>query len=384
MSHDPSIHFNEVISKSIERIRSNILNFGQKFPSFGDGTSYRLTDNRDWLASFWAGLVWLAYAATQDSKLRAYARSLLPSFERRLTQHIHINHDLGFLFCLSARAQWQLDEDRHARKLALQAAEMLAGRYNPKGEYIQAWGEIEDEQESGRFIIDCMMNLPLLFWAAKETGESHYYEKAFRHAQTTLTYLIRDDGSTHHTFIMNPATGQPIGPRTHQGYTDESLWSRGQAWAIYGFALAAEWTGESRFLEAARQTADRFMAEAPEDTLPPWDLRLDAAAPQHPDSSASAIAASGMLRIATLLNSGDATDFRTQARQLLSSLVTMGFDTRPQAQGLLKHGTVHANKGWGIDSYTIFGDYFFLEALMTFTSQAPDFWGRPSEPTGGS
>jgi unsaturated chondroitin disaccharide hydrolase len=311
----------------------------------------------------------------------------LPTFRQRLQQQIHITHDLGFLFTLSARAQWQLTGDEEARQLALRAAQELVGRYRPAGRYIQAWGQASDPLENGRAIVDTLMNLPLLFWASGQTGNPAYRRAAQEHAETSRRYLLRPDGATYHTFFFDRESGEPIGPRTHQGYADDSLWARGQAWAIYGFALAAEWcTAPSvdgalstdsapSFLDAARRAARRFLAELPPDGLPTWDLRLPEEAPHYPDSSAAAIAAGGLLRLARLEGSPDGGEFGRAARALLRSLAACCFETEPEAQGLLRHGTYHAHKKLGVDTFFICGDYFFLEALLAAQGQAPDFWG---------
>ena len=363
------------LAESLARVRRHHGTFGSRFPTVGDGTRYQLAGNDHWLAGFWPGLLWLAYAATGDEELRGHAEALLPSFEERLDRRVHINHDLGFLFTLSARAQWQLTGHGRARELALWAVRELLPRYRPQGRYIQAWGPVGDPVEGGRIIIDTMMNLPLLFWASGQTGDPRYHRAALEHAETSLRYLLRPDGSTYHTFFLDQETGEPIGPRTHQGYADDSLWARGQAWAIYGFALAAEWCADSRFLDAARRAARRFMAELPPDGVPWWDLRLPEGAPHYPDSSAGAIAAGGMWRLARLQDGEEKNEFQSVAQALLDSLIARCFETRPEAQGLLRHGTYDANKGWGVDAYFVCGDYFFLEALLALEGEAPDFWG---------
>jgi unsaturated chondroitin disaccharide hydrolase len=363
------------LEDSLARIRRHHRALGNWFPTVGEGTRYELAENNHWLAGFWAGLLWLAYAATGDEELRTHAESLLPTFEERLDRRVHITHDLGFLFTLSARAQWQTTGSERARQLALRAAQDLMQRYRPAGRYIQAWGKIGDPVEGGRAIIDTMMNLPLLFWASQQTGNPEYQRVAREHAETSLHYLLRPDGASYHTFFFDEPSGEPLGPRTHQGYADDSLWARGQAWAIYGFALAAEWSNEPHFLKAARRAARRFVAELPPDGVPTWDLRLPADAPHYPDSSAGAIAAGGMLRLGRLESSPDGGEFGLAAGMLLESLAVRCFEIEPEAQGLLLHGTYHAHKGLGIDAYFICGDYFFLEALLAAQGKAPDFWG---------
>ena len=371
------------LANSMERIRQQHRAFGDRFPTVGEGIRYQLTENDNWLTGFWPGLLWLATTATGDEDLREHAETLLPSFEERLEKRVHINHDLGFLFTLSARAQWQVTGEREARGLALRAARELVQRYHPAGRTIQAWGAVGDPEEGGRIIVDTMMNLPLLFWASAQTGDACYHEMAKQHAETSLRYLVRPDGATYHTFFLDQETGEPIGPRTHQGYADDSLWARGQAWAIYGFALAAEWCQEPRFLEAAQRAARRFVSELPPDGVPWWDLRLPEDAPHYPDSSAGAIAAGGMLRLARFGDEGEEGEFHGPAKKLLDSLVVRCLETRPGAQGLLRGGTYNANKALGVDTCFICGDYFFLEALLALEGKAPDFWG-PGGSEGGA
>jgi unsaturated chondroitin disaccharide hydrolase len=359
----------------LDRIQRQHRSFGDRFPTVGKGTRYTLSENNNWLAGFWTGLLWLAYAVTRDEDLREHAESLLFTFRDRLAERVHITHDLGFLFSLSARAQWQMTDDEKAQHLALQAAGELAGRYRPAGRYIQAWGKVGDSIEGGRTIIDTMMNLPLLFWASEQTGDPSYHAAALAHAETSRQYLLRPDGASYHTFFFDQASGQPLGPRTHQGYADDSLWARGQAWAIFGFAVAADWCQDESFLDASQRAARRFVAELPPNGIPTWDLRLPGDAPRYRDTSAGAIAASGLLRLARLVPAAERDEFRHAALALLDALVANCRETRPAGQGLLRDGTYHAHKGWGVEEYFICGDYYFLEALLALETDAPDFWG---------
>ena len=360
---------------SLARIQRHHRAFGDQFPIVGEGARYTLSENNNWLAGFWTGLLWLDYAATGDGDLSAHAESLLATFSERLEEGVHITHDLGFLFTLSARAQWQMTEDERARQLALRAANELMQRYRPAGRYIQAWGEVGDSKEGGRTIIDTMMNLPLLFWASEQTGDPAYRGAALAHAEITRQHLLRPDGASYHTFFFDQASGQPLGPRTHQGYADDSLWARGQAWAIFGFAVAADWCQQENLLDASRRAARRFLAELPPDGVPTWDLRLPGDAPHYRDSSAGAIAASGLLRLARLVPDTERDEFRHAALTLLDALATNCLETRPEGQGLLRDGTYHAHKGLGVEEYFVCGDYFFLEALLALEGKAPDFWG---------
>jgi unsaturated chondroitin disaccharide hydrolase len=221
-----------ILPKVLARIKRNIGLFNGHFPNKGDGLIYTLNDNVNWLAGFWPGILWLSDAASDESMFRETAVSLLPTFKTRLEKQIHINHDQGFLYSLSARAQWQITKDEAAARLALAAADELLKRYREPGQYIQAWGPVGDAGKGGQIIADTMMNLPLLFWASQQTGDPRYHEAAFQHAQRSRQFLIREDGSSFHTYFFNQKTGAPIAGRTHQGYSDDSCWARGQAWLI--------------------------------------------------------------------------------------------------------------------------------------------------------
>ncbi len=363
---------------AVERVQRNCARFDTHFPNYGDDHRYVLRENNNWLAAFWPGMLWLAYDRTGDPTLRDQASALLPTFEARLDRQIHITHDLGFLFTLSARAQYQLTGDPAARALALRAADLLAARFHAKGRYVQAWGSIGDPDEGGRTIMDTMLNVPLLFWAGAESSNPTYGSMALDHARTTAAHLMRPDGSTYHTFFFDQQTGAPLGGATHQGVSDDSLWARGQAWGILGFAIAADWEPEQSFLRrAARKLTRRFMAELPGDDVPLWDFWLPAGAPRYRDSSAAAIALCGLQRLIQV-DVAHAEEYRTYANRLLSALLNYCWDDDPEAQGLLKHGALHIPKGIAVDAYLIFGDYFMLEALMRFSGSAPEFWGVPS------
>ncbi len=355
---------------ALNRVKNNRDVYGLEFPTRGY-PAYKTAPNNHWVAGFWPGMLWLAYHATQEAEFRAQAEALLPSFAERLKKRIDLSHDLGFLYTLSARAAWLLTGNQEARDTGIWAAQELSKRFNPHGNYFQAWGEIGEEPEAGRVIVDCMMNLPLLYWASVETGDNVYRDMAHRHATSTLRYLVRPDGSTYHTFFFDPQTGQPRGGKTSQGYADESLWARGQAWAIYGFALTAQWLDNADFLATAQKIADRFLAESPADRTPLWDLRLSPDAPQYLDSSAGAIAACGLLRLAQLTSNDD---YHQQAEMLVKTLAIECLEPEPNRQGLLKYGAQHVPECIA-DDYLIYGDYFFLEALLAITGQAPDFWG---------
>ncbi|MBX3082347.1 MAG: glycoside hydrolase family 88 protein [Anaerolineae bacterium] len=373
------ISIEATLQQAIEQVRINIPRFGDQYPHNGDGKVYVLRDNDHWMTSFWVGELWLSYAISQDETFRREAERRLPSFEYRLTHRIHEDHDLGFLYTLSARAEWQLTHDPVARQLAITAADHLIERFHPKGEYIQAWGALNDPVEGGRMIVDCLMNLPLLFWASHETGDPKYAEIAAKHARTTRRYQVREGDTTYHTFFFNQDTGEPIGGKTAQGYADDSLWTRGQAWAIYGFALAAEWMNDREMLDTSIRLAERFWAELSSDLVPLWDFRVPPDGPQKRDSSAGAITACGMFKLATLVSdSALAASFRERAEKLTLRLTEACFETAPDAQGLLRDSSYNVKNGNAVEQFMPFGDYYYLESLVTMAGKPIDFWGKAS------
>ncbi|MEM8863540.1 MAG: glycoside hydrolase family 88 protein, partial [Chloroflexota bacterium] len=367
----------KLLETALERVKSNSQVTGDLFPNYSDTTEYNLNENNNWVAGFWTGMLWLAYTHTQDTGLHDCAINLLPSFEKRLDENIHINHDMGFLFMLSARAQFSLANDPAAAALTMRSADVLLNRFRPKGQYIQAWGPVGEERRGGQMIMDTMMNLPLLFWASDHTGDGRYREVALKHAKTMAKYNIRSDGSTYHTYFFDQETGEPLRGETHQGAADESLWARGQAWGICGYAMSAQWAANSDdsafFVEMARKLARKFMAELPADDVPLWDLWLPEGWPSHRDSSAGSIALVGMLRMAQI-DPENAAEYVAFASRLFNGLVECCWDSRPDAQGLLLHGASHVPKKLWMDSYLIYGDFFMLEALLMLTGNQVDLW----------
>jgi len=361
------------------RIDRGLPRYVDTFPApASQALRYVAIPNEDWTASFWTGMVWLAYEITGDEKYRAAAERQLPSYKKRLELLIAIDtHDLGFLYSLSAVAAYRLAGNAEARTMALQAADLLAERYYPEAEIIQAWGDLNDPEQRGRMIIDCLMNLPLLYWASQETGDARYASMARRHGMQSARYLVRDDDTSYHTYYMDPRTGEPRYGNTHQGYADDSCWARGQAWGIYGFALSYVYTGDDAFLRAAKRLADYFLTRLPEDGVVYWDLVFVDGKEQEKDSSAAAIAVCGLLELAKRLPVGDPDkDKYAAAAVAMLSALTERYTTKahPEADGLLLHGVYNKPRGWGVDECMIWGDYFYFEALVRLRADWRLYW----------
>jgi unsaturated chondroitin disaccharide hydrolase len=249
-------------------------------------------------------------------------------------------------------------------------------RFYEKAGIIQAWGNLNDPANRGRIIIDCAMNLPLLFWAAKETGNPYYREAAEQHIEKANRHLIRADWSAYHTFYFDTETGVPLGGKTAQGYSDDSCWSRGQAWGILGNALCYRYTRKDRLLENSRGLARYFLNRLPEDLVAYWDLVFTSGSEER-DSSAAAIAACGLLELSRALPPVDPERriFENAALHIAASL-TASYTTaqEPASTGILLHGVYAKPDQKGVDECTSFGDYFYVEALTRILTNWKPYW----------
>ena len=364
------------IARALTTVRRNAAAFGGRYPDdTTTGGRYEVRPaagaiseggNRGWTTSFVSGMQWLGWELSGDEALRDAALVLTRDFERRVRDEIELDtHDLGFLYTLSCVAAWRLLGDEDARSAALLAADHLMRRFLEPAGIIQAWGDLSDPAQRGRTIIDSLMNMPLLTWAAEQTGDERYADAVRRHTAQLREHIIRDDDSTFHTFYWDAETGAPLRGATEQGAFDDSCWSRGQAWGIYGFALNFRSTGDAGLLEASRRCADYFLAHLPADHVAYWDLAYsnDSAAPR--DSSAAAIAACGLRELAELETDAErGARYRAAADDILDSLVSRYAPAEPaDSDALLLHGVYDLPKNKGVDEGNLWGDYFYLEAL---------------------
>jgi unsaturated chondroitin disaccharide hydrolase len=340
------------LQRALDKVAQNRMLVG--YPHVTKRGQWVTTMDGAWTGGFWIGLLWIAYEERGDSHFRETAEALLQNFMQRA--HEQRNHDLGFMFCPSAVAGWSITGDRRYREAALQAAESLTAQFHPEGRFIPGWGFFGGQEWQGTTLIDTLMNLPLLLWASEQTGNQRYREIALAHADSTLRYHMRPDGSTYHVYQFDPETGQPLRGGTYQGLSAESCWSRGQAWAIAGWSILAQQTDERRYEQAAQRAARYYLASLPASLIPPWDFHDTG--PR--DSSAAAIAAFGLLHLATLSND---VEYMDAAKQILHALCEdyLAPTTLPV---ILLHATADLPHGLGIDESTIYGDYFFVRALQ--------------------
>ncbi|GFZ95105.1 glucuronyl hydrolase [Paenibacillus marchantiophytorum] len=368
----------QAIEDALQKTKVNIERFGDLFPHVSENDVYHLNPNTDWTDGFWSGILWLGYQYSGDEAYRQAAVKTVASFKQRLEDHVELDHhDIGFLYSLSSKAQWIIEKDESAKALTLQAADVLMNRWRPKGQYIQAWGPEGNEENGGRIIIDCLMNLPLLYWAYEQTGDAKYKEVATIHADLSRRYLVRGDDSSYHTFYFDQETGDPLRGGTHQGYQDGSTWTRGQAWGIYGFALSYHYTKNPLYLETAKRQARYFFDRLPADDVVYWDFNAPVNAETKRDSSASAIASAGALEILEHLAADDPdrayleSAIQRSMTGLVKSYATIG---KPDAQGFIERGSYSVRGGNAPDDFMIWGDYYYLEALVRLEKGITGYW----------
>lgn len=380
-----------------EHILQILPEFTDKFQAAAsENLFYGKIDNIDWTNGFWTGEIWLAYeyymaedreaavikeSAEKAEALKAAAEIQCEDFYHRIKNKIAVdNHDMGFLYSISCVAAYKLTGNERAKEAALMAAENLTTLYREKGEFIQSF-DMPDCQEENRVIVDCLMNLPLLYWASEVTGDSKYRDIAVKNYKTTQKLIMREDGSAAQAILFDLETGAPIKSFTRQGYSDSSAWSRGQGWAIYGPAMTYRYTGMEECKDMFRKAADYFMAHLPEDLIPYFDLIITEGDWPR-DASAGAIAACGMLEMAKYLDKEEAAYYTGCAQKLMKAMydhcMVRDFD---KSNGLMMHSTYCCNTPYnamtrdgGKDECCSFGDYFFMEALTRLYQDWNLYW----------
>ncbi len=326
--------------------------------TFGEG-AWQLTKPTEWTSGFFPGCLWLAYQLSGDSSWIEPAQEFTEGLTEQ--QYNTKTHDIGFMMFNSFGNGYKHNHSDDYKKIIIQSAKSLATRYNDNTKCIQSW--------NGDFqvIIDNMMNLDILFWAAKNGGGKALYNIAVTHANTTIKNHIRDDYSTFHVIVFDTVTGDVIQRKTHQGYADNSTWARGQAWGVYGFTVCFRETRDSTYLEAAINLADYFINALPDDFIPFWDLNLpDDYDRKFKDTSAASIFVSGLLELRKYVQNTDRYD--EVALNILTNLITKYLTKGTNSSGILLHSAYNVNSEnkYDWDASTIWGDYYFLEALKRY------------------
>jgi len=319
----------------------------------------------NWFCGFWVGLLLAAYLHSQEEKFLVWARERMRLVEARCEDGN--THDIGFIFQSSAIPFAHITGDTRYSEIALRAAQRLRARLitTRSGAFISSWGPLSDIRGRRSSAIDTMANLPLLYWAADHADDGSFRLAAEAHAAMTRRAMVRDDLSTYHAVEYDLDSGERSRGFTFQGYADESCWPRGQAWAICGFAATSRATGKESYLDLAAQLGGYYLHRTGETFVPPWDFDDPDVPHTLRDSSAAAIAASGFIDIARLHpDKTVAATWREAALRTLDALCDDYLAREGGHRGLLRHGVYSKPHNIGPDSAVMFGDYYFIEALL--------------------
>ena len=370
------IFANQVFEKIEPKMKATVLRNPENIPYTSiDG---KFNDYRDnickWTNGFWPGMLWLMYMDTKDPIYRETAERAERTLDRAFCEFDGLHHDVGFMWHISSGLNYRLTKNRESRVRTLLAANMLSGRYNVEGGYIRAWNERNNEHNIGWAIIDCMMNLSLLYWASEEVDDPRYSYIAKRHADKTLKHHLRDDGSCKHIVVYDPATGEELDNRGGQGYQKGSSWSRGQAWGLYGFVISYEYTKDVRYLDAAKKIANYFITcVSNSDWLPLCDFR----SPKEPiiyDSTAGAIASSGLIQLSRNVTAEESELYERAACKILKAMEKEFCNWDPDYDSILQMGSERYIGESGRHIPIIYGDYYFIEAISKLRGNTFKIW----------
>ena len=312
----------------------------------------------NWTMGFWPGILWYAYEASGDAALETAARGYTEALDFIARQPAY-DHDIGFIMFPSFGNGFRLTGDPAYKEAVLATAERLAALFNPAVGTILSWPREVPNFGGHNTIMDNMLNLETLLWAAENGGDPAWKDIAITHADTTMRYNFRPDGTSYHVAVYDAETGAHQYSCTHQGYADDSMWARGQAWGIYGYTMVYRFTREPRFLEFAQKIADVYLARLPEDKVPYWDFCDPEIPNASKDASAAAVVASALLELSTYTDG----KYRADAEAMLRSLYE-NYRAPEGCDSFLLHSTGHHPAGKEIDYSIVYADYYFIEALL--------------------
>jgi unsaturated chondroitin disaccharide hydrolase len=330
----------------------------------------------NWTSSFFTGMALIAWQETEDEYFLRQTLRLAPAYrEKACVRFLDMHHDAGFLYTLYSVALYKLTGDQAHRETGIAAAKALAQRFNEKGNFIRAWGRLDEPEgqivgglvrTDNMAIIDCLMNLPLLYWAGKETGDSRFHDIASRHADTALQVFVREDYSVNHAIRFDLKTGKLAAVDNFCGHGRDSYWARGATWALYGFALTYSYTRKEKYLTAAVRLAKKFIAQLDSEIVPVWDFRLPAGEAPVRDASAAAVAVCAFQELAK--HHVADLEILTAKRAMLDRICSSDYLDFSECPGILK--SAYGNRA----GYSSWGDYFLTEALARELFQFEPWW----------
>lgn len=317
----------------------------------------------EWCSGFWPGILWYDYEFTGDEKIKEEAEKFTDSL-KFLAETPAYDHDLGFLVFCSYGNGYRLTHNPKYKQVILAVADTLATLYRPRVGTILSWPRNVGMFGGHNTIMDNMINLEMLMWASKNGGSPALADIAISHADKTMKYQFREDYTSYHVAVYDTLTGEFIKGVTHQGYADNSMWARGQAWAIYGFTVMYRETKESRYLDFVQKVADVYLQRLPEDYVPYWDFDAPDIPDAPRDASAAAVVASALLELSTYVSADKGVEYRKVAVKMLESLSSDKYQSRTHKPSFLLHSTGHWPAGSEIDASIIYADYYYIEALL--------------------
>ncbi len=375
----------QLAEKQYDKMLTVAIDYAKYPRSLGSNATIKYTDIKDWTGGFWPGCLWYVYEYSKNGKWKAAAIRWTESLENNKSNTSH--HDIGFMMYCSYGNAYRLTRNESYKSILVQSAKSLITRYNPKVGAIKSWDSFKSWDRKSVFnypvIIDNMMNLELLFFASKITGDTTYKNIAVKHAETTLKNHFRKDYSAYHVVTYDPETGNVLSKESAQGFSDNSAWARGQAWAIYGFTMVYRETRDEKFLKAAVKMAEFYInnKNLPSDNIPYWDFNVNQLGyipnwhynasefKEVPrDASAAAITCSAFLELSTYVQSKEKRKLFNMAENIIHSLSSTDYLSKPGSNGffILQHSVGCFPDHSEIDTPLIYADYYFMEALLRY------------------
>lgn len=340
---------------------------GGRFPKTFDPKTGKLvtSDSGWWCSGFYPGTLLDLYEKTKDPALQTEANRMLGLLSKE--QYNKSTHDLGFMMYCSFGTALRVEPDPSYKEILINSAKSLSTRFNPTVGCIRSW---DSKKKEFLVIIDNMMNLELLFWATRETGDSSYYKIAVTHANTTMKNHFRPDYSSYHVINYNPETGEVQKKQTAQGYADESAWARGQAWGLYGYTVMYRETKDKKYLDEANHIASFILNDPhlPKDKIPYWDYNAPGEPDVLRDASAGAITASALLELSHYADQKYGKVYFKAAEKMLQSLSAAPYQSLPgtNAGFLLQHSVGHLPAKSEVDVPLTYADYYYVEAMKRY------------------
>lgn len=360
----------EIYEKVFGKLSIECDRIGNVLPYISYAGNYHDAEVEWWTNGFWSGIMWQLFNVTRDDKFKNSAINVEKRLSHLLTQYEKLDHDVGFMWLHTSVANYRQTENEQSKQEGLTAAGILASRYHVEGKFIRAW----NEPRSCSMIIDCLMNLPLLYWASEMTQDSVFLRIGEHHTETVLQHIVRMDGSCEHIVEMDQLSGDCLSKPGGQGYGVGSSWARGQSWGIYGLALAYRYLKKDEYLQVAKKIAHYFIANI---ALTNYVSVIDFKAPKEPvymDSTATAIAACGLLELSEHLVGHERALYVESAYKMLMALYKNYMDLDTETDGILTHGSAKYHRESDREVKIIYGDYFLLELILRFLDKGFLIW----------